>query len=134
MDAHRAAQALALNRVLFGANLVLRPAASGRAWVGPVARRGGATVFARALGIRDAALGLGALVALRRGREPLPWMLAALAADSTDVIATWRARDSLPLPALTFALTVAGVSTAIAGWYVAVASSEGARPGEAAAP
>jgi hypothetical protein len=111
------ARGLALNRVLFGVGFIAFPG-SGRTWVGKVAERPGAQVLARALGVRDLALAVGALAALGNGGSAKPWFAGQLAADVTDFLATWRVRDELPGPALAFALPMAAGSAAIAAAYL----------------
>jgi hypothetical protein len=120
------ATALALNRIAFGARFMATPAAAGKVWIGRrPARLAEAQLLTRALGARDVALGVGALAALRRrdGTERA-WMLAHTLSDGTDVAATLAARGDLARRQLVFALTVAGVSTAIAGWSAATLGSE----------
>jgi hypothetical protein len=110
--------ALSLNRIAFGAGFIVSPS-SARSWIGPrMAAKPHSRVLTRALGARDIALGAGALWALARGerRQARSWMLGHLLADGTDLAATIAERRHLPEGAFAFASTVAGVSTAIAGW------------------
>jgi len=118
------AGALAVNRVAFGLNYVLRPASAGPSWIGRTAGRPATKVMTRSQGIRDVALGGGALLALaRRGGDARTWVAAHALADATDFAATWAARDRLPRRGARLALCVAGVSTA-----VAVVAAAGVRP------
>jgi hypothetical protein len=114
--------ALALNRTAFGLRFVLQPTEAGTVWIGrQAAKRSQTQVFARALGARDLALGLGALRALRQ-RDPAAsraWMAAHTIADGTDTVATLIARDDLPRGAFAFALGMAAASTAIGAWSTA---------------
>jgi hypothetical protein len=110
------AGALAVNRVLFGANYLARPASAGPTWIGrTTARLPGSQVMIRSQAARDIGLGLGALAALARGRdgEAGVWMAAHAVADGVDVAATWAARKRLPNGGTT-ALAIAGASTAVA--------------------
>jgi hypothetical protein len=110
------AGALAVNRVLFGANYLARPASAGPTWIGrAAARRPGSQVMIRSQAARDIGLGLGALWALAHGRdrEAGGWMAAHALADGVDVAATFAARRRLPNDGTT-ALAIAGASTAIA--------------------
>jgi hypothetical protein len=59
--------ALALNRVLFGIGYLVAPERTGSNWIGKAARDPRTSVFTRALGARDLALGAGALAAQRGG-------------------------------------------------------------------
>jgi hypothetical protein len=120
MDVAKLARGLALNRISFGAGLILAPRLYARTWVGADAADEESTkVFARALGARDLALGAGGLLALRDGdsERARRWFAAQGMTDAVDLVATLAARD-LPLPARMFAATVAAGSTAIAAAYV----------------
>jgi hypothetical protein len=122
MSSRPFAIALSLNRLAFGLRFVLQPAEAGRSWIGKrAARRSQTQVFARALGARDLALGLGALRALAQHDQAAAraWMAGHAISDGTDVVATLIAKDDLPRGAVLFALGMAGASTAIAVWSTA---------------
>jgi len=93
--ARHLALAVAGMRVTLGLVAMVAPDLALRPWVGRAAgpeRR----VLARALGARDIALGLGALVAARR-RAPLRgWVEAGSLSDTGDVLATLLAFGTLP--------------------------------------
>jgi hypothetical protein len=117
MDLARvAAGGLAVNRTLFGLSYLARPASARSSWIGRAARRPGAQVMIRSQGIRDVALGAGALRTLARGddAEAGAWMAGHALVDATDLAVTWAARDRLPADAARLALAVAGASTAVA--------------------
>jgi hypothetical protein len=117
---------LAVNRIAFGLNYVLRPESAAPSWIGRTAKKPATQVMTRSQGIRDVALGGGALLALARG-EPLEariWVAGHALADATDFVATWAARDRLPRRGSRLALTVAGLST-----IVAAAAAAGIRAG-----
>lgn len=111
------AGALALNRAAFGLNYVARPQEANKSWIGPVAKVPATQVIVRSQGVRDIALGAGALRALARGdeRELRAWVLGQTVADATDTVATWVARRKLPKRQAKLAMTVAGVSTLVGG-------------------
>jgi hypothetical protein len=116
MDVRTLSTGLAINRILFGMNFVAGPARGGRSWIGGrEARRPATRVFARALGARDLALGLGALNALRIGDDEAAriWMAAHAIADGVDLVATLAAVRALPAGPAAFAVVMAGGSTAI---------------------
>jgi hypothetical protein len=74
MDVAMLAKAQTVNRVALGAGLIVVPRLFGRIWSGREANDERARVLARALGARDAALGVGGLLArtqapARRGRR-----------------------------------------------------------------
>jgi hypothetical protein len=120
-----AAGGLAVNRILFGLNYVVRPGSAGPSWIGRVAKHPAAKVMTRSQGIRDVALGGGALLALARNEpgQARTWVAGHALADATDFVATWAARDKLPRRSSRLALTVAAISTA-----VAAAAAAGLRP------
>jgi hypothetical protein len=107
---------LAVNRTAFGLRYVLRPESAGPSWIGRGAKRPATKVMTRSQGIRDVALGGGALLALARGQpgEARIWVAGHALADATDFAATWAARDRPPRRGSRLALTVAGLSTAVA--------------------
>jgi hypothetical protein len=120
MDVTKLARGLALNRISFGAGLILAPGLYARTWVGGDAAREDTTkVLARALGARDVALGAGGLLALRDGdtERARRWFAAQGVTDAVDLVATLAARG-VPLPARVFAAVMAAGSTAIAAAYV----------------
>jgi hypothetical protein len=117
MDATRIlAGGLAVNRILFGANYLARPASAGPSWIGRAARKPGAQVMIRSQGARDVALGAGALWALARHRDAdaRAWMAAHALADGLDTAVTWAARERLPKRRARLALAIAAGSTAVA--------------------
>lgn len=121
------ARAVAAGRVALGLTALAWPAVVARPWVGPA---GGVTgrVFGRALGGRDLALGLGALVALeRQSDEASAWVAAGALSDALDVaasLASWR-----ELPRLTRWLVLASAGgAAIAGAAGAVAVRGSRKP------
>jgi hypothetical protein len=110
------ARALAAGRVVVGAGLCVAPGMAAP-WVGTDARRRGTRVIVRAMGARDAAIGLGALVSAREPAALRRWLIAGSASDAVDFAATVVGP---PAPARTFVLFVAGAAT-VAGLAVAAA-------------
>jgi hypothetical protein len=104
---------ISASRVALGAALVARPDLATSMWVGADGRRPGGKVLARALGARDAALGAGTLTALRGGQPVKLWVLAALLADGTDLLATHAARHQLPRAAAPLIYALAGVALVV---------------------
>ncbi len=113
MDMRTLARQQALGRVAVGAAFVVAPTTAGRAWVGGDAGRPGARVIAAAFGVRDLALGLGAAYSLGLGYGARPWLLAGVAADGVDLLATLRAREQLPRVAATGSAALASASIAL---------------------
>ena len=118
---HLLAGGLAVNRILFGLHYLVRPQAAGPTWIGRSAKRPGTRVIVRSQGVRDIALGGGALLALARGdaTDARIWVAGHALADATDFAVTWAARDRLPRRSAQLALGVAAASTAVAAAAVA---------------
>lgn len=87
MDPQRRLVALWLCRIraLLGAKLLLFPRLATRLWLGPPSPTATATV--RMIGVRDVALGLGAVAGVREGTQAPEWMGWGAAADGVDAIA-----------------------------------------------
>jgi hypothetical protein len=119
------AAALALNRTAFGVNYLLRPEQARTSWIGRAARKPGAQVMIRSQGVRDVALGAGALRALARGdaRELRAWMVGHTVCDLADLVVTALARGDLPERRARLAMAIAGASTLVGG-----AAAAGLRP------
>lgn len=113
MDSRTLARLHGAARLAVGAAYVAAPGLAARAWIGADGDRASVGVLARAFGARDGAIGLGVLRAVGAGHGARPWVRAGVVADTADLLATLRARDSLP------ALQVAGVAL-IAGGSVAI--------------
>jgi hypothetical protein len=93
----RGAAAVAAGRVAIGLAALASPSLPARPWVGAAADDLAASVFGRALGGRDLALGLGALEALRRpDGEASTWVAAGAISDALDVAASALAWQRLP--------------------------------------
>lgn len=103
-------------RVAYGLVLAVAPAkAAGNQWLGPGVSEAAADVPLRGLGAREVALHGTGLWALNAGRDVRPWLLASVAGDLADIVATARARDGLPSGSAPATLAVAGVSAALSG-------------------
>ena len=109
------AGALACNRAAFGLNYLLRPQEARTSWIGRAATLPGTQVMTRSQGIRDVALGGGAIRALARGQEPelRAWVASQAVCDLADLVATYEARRRLPRDRARLAMAVAGASTLI---------------------
>lgn len=95
-DAVRGAEALALIRVGIGVAAWVMPDRITDPWVGPSDDPGPRAVLSRALGARDIALGLGALLAARNHRSVRGWVEAGGLADTGDLVATLISFRRLP--------------------------------------
>ncbi|MGW0663397.1 hypothetical protein [Streptodolium elevatio] len=101
-------------RVALGVVAIAAPPVASRPWVGRDVDTPGGTVFAKALGVRDIALGGGTALAALTGRGFAAWALASAAADIGDTLVTRHHWPDLPrtrvvVAALASASAVAGV-------------------------
>jgi hypothetical protein len=113
------AAALAVARTGIGVVALAAPEVVGRPWVGEAAGTAQGRLLTRALGGRDLALGVGALVTLGTGQPAAGlWVGMGAAADSLDVLATVAAWPRLP---------------AVGRWLVALSAGGAAAAGGTAA-
>ncbi|HTU98065.1 MAG TPA: hypothetical protein VMF14_19600 [Solirubrobacteraceae bacterium] len=109
MDDASLAMFLARGRIAFGIAAVAGPGLAARV----MGRRGPAGVapaFARMVGGRDIALGLGTIVALDRGKPVRGWLEGAALADAVDGIAAVLARDEMSPGAVRATAALGGAS------------------------
>lgn len=92
MEARQLAGAAALGRIALGLAALAAPVGISRAMFGGAGAQSGMSLYARMLGGRDLALGLGALVALERGSPARHWFEAAALADGVDFAGAVLAR------------------------------------------
>lgn len=111
MNAALTARLVAAGRIGFGVGLILVPERLTTAWLGGDAGRTATQVVTRGLGARDLALGAGALAASEA--QLLPWVAAAIVADTADLVATVTAGDALPLSGRVIVGAVAGAGAAL---------------------
>jgi hypothetical protein len=98
-------------RIAVGAAFVLFPGLAGRMWIGADAGRRPVKVLARAFGVRDLAIGLGAVIALDRGTPVRGWLEAGAMSDVIDTAASLLAGNSIP-PAIRWPCVALGASSA----------------------
>lgn len=91
MDTTTATRVLAATRLAYGAGLVALPGRLALPWIGSDADRPATRVALRALGVRDAALGAGALAYAGDDARLRPWLAVAIASDLVDMAATLAA-------------------------------------------
>lgn len=95
-QARRLAASLAWVRVGIGAVGMVAPTVVTRPWIGADAARRTTKVLARAVGIRDLALGLGVIIALRHDAPVRGWVEGGGLVDAGDGLATLLGFGSLP--------------------------------------
>ena len=114
MDDRSVARSIALGRILFGLAMVLLPH---RVLARAADVRPGPLVWmARAFGIRDVVLGVGAVLELTEEAPDGRWVTMGAVADSCDTVAAvvWRHELGTAGVASTLALAV---SAAAGGWW-----------------
>jgi hypothetical protein len=114
------ASAILVLRVSYGMALIAAPRRLALRWLGEAVNDAPVQVPLRGLGAREAIMHAGALIALRRGAALRPWLVASIAGDLTDVIATAAGRRRLPAGSPVATLAVGGGSALIS---LALASS-----------
>src|SRR5690242_19273343 len=117
MEAPTLAISLARARIAIGAAAIVAPRLGARVMGGPDAAGGIAPLFARMLGARDVALGLGTVIALDRGKPVRGWLEGSALSDTVDAVACLVARDQVPPTALRASVGLAAVS-AVAGIFL----------------
>ena len=122
-DLKKLAIAFGISRIAYAVALLVAPKKAAGPWLGADAASGGGKVAARALAVRDGALGAGVAAAAATGSSMRPWLYACVASDLVDATATWLERDSLPERAGPATLVVAG-GAAAAGAALASAVDE----------
>lgn len=110
------AMSVARCRIALGIAAVVSPGLASRAMGGrgsdPIAR-----LFARMLGGRDVALGLGTVIALDRGKPVRGWLEGSVLADTVDCLACVRAREDMS-PVAFGAAAGLGAASAILGIFL----------------
>jgi len=116
MTARSLARLQAAGRLALGGGLTFAPGRFAGAWVGGVADTRDGQVLAIGLGARDVAIALGTLRALQGRRVAAAWLRAGIVADAGDLVATLRARDSLPPLAVPAVAAIAGGSVLLGAY------------------
>jgi hypothetical protein len=115
------AQALCLGRTAIATQLLLAPAAATRLVGLDTGTGRRVSWLTRMMAVRDVALGIGGLLAARRGGDPTPWVLGGAAADAVDAAVLAHALRSRRLRGAVPALaTVGAASVAALGAVTAV--------------
>jgi hypothetical protein len=105
---------VAVGRVIAGSLYSACPRALVWAWIGTDDRR--VDALGRAVGARDLAVGLGALIALRRNVPARGWFEAALLSDAADAVATLLVFRHLPRLRRWLILAAAVTGAAASQW------------------
>ena len=86
LDTDRVAVYLARARFGIGLALLVTPGAAAKIWAGREWNGRGARLFARTTGVREAALGAGASIAIGQGRGGGDWVSMLAVSDGGDAI------------------------------------------------
>ncbi|HEX8074249.1 MAG TPA: hypothetical protein VF545_04650 [Thermoleophilaceae bacterium] len=116
MDPKKMANNLATGRIVFGIAFMAAPALTGRVWIGSDAQLAGPRVLTQAIGARDLTMGLGALIAMRRGKPVRGWFEAISLTDALDFACALAAGDRIPPACRVAVLALAGSSAAQAAY------------------
>ena len=111
------AMSVARCRIAIGLAAVVAPGLATRVLGGRRASAGIAPLFARMLGARDIALGLGTVIALDKGTPVRGWIEGAALADTVDCAACVLARDEMA-PSVFGAAAGLGAASAILGVFL----------------
>ncbi len=108
MNSRNLAVSVARGRVAFGVAALLAPGVFGRAIGGAAAAQGLAPMFLRMFGVRDLALGLGTILAVKHETPVRGWVEAGMLADAGDLAAAVLARQQLSPLAFKGTVAIAG--------------------------
>jgi hypothetical protein len=112
----QAVRALALGRLALGGGLIVAPRLA-TPLVGDAARTPGVRVIVRAMGARDAALGVGTLAAAGDAAQLKRWLVLSSACDAADfaaMLAGPRSPTSYVILVLAASATISGIGLAVA--------------------
>jgi hypothetical protein len=117
-DAEALAKGIALLRIGIGLTALAAPAVMAGPWIGTEAKQPQAQLLARAMGMRDVALGAGALLACAQGEDARDWVRMGALSDAMDATLTCAAFARLPKLGRWGVLASAG-GAAVAGLWAA---------------
>lgn len=120
LDEEDLARLYGVTRLAIGALTVAAPSLVAKVWLGRGAQDSAARIGLRGLGGREAAIGLGTLVALERKAPVRGWLEAGALADAADAFGVVAQRRSLPAARW---LLAAGIAAGSAWFSVQLASA-----------
>jgi len=124
MDDRTVARSIALGRIVFGMIMLFIPhsvlARTSEVRPGPL------VWMARAFGIRDVVLGVGAVLELTEAEPTGQWVMLGAVADTSDAVAAVVWRDELGTAGMVSTLALA-VPAAAGGWLSALSLRRRAR-------
>jgi hypothetical protein len=117
MQSATLAMSLARGRIAIGLAAMVAPGLATRAMSGRQTSEPIGPVFARMLGARDVALGLGTVIALDRGKPVRGWLEGSALSDTVDCLACVLAREHIRSNVLQVAGGL-GAGSAIVGFLL----------------
>ena len=120
MNARHILAALSAGRVVVGLAMVFAPRLVGERWFGAGGTDAESSALLRVGGIRDAAFGVGGLLAARSEADVRPWFAAGVVVDCTDAVATLKA-EGVPSSnkASSIAVALGAAAASVAGLLLA---------------
>jgi hypothetical protein len=100
-------------RIAYAAGLVTAPESLTKTWLGPPAVQPSTQIPLRGLAVREIGLATGGLLAALRGAPVRPWLVAQVAGDLSDVLASVWGRNGIPPNAVNAVTAVGGASAAL---------------------
>ncbi len=113
------ARAISYGRVGAGLAFLVAPRAIARLWLGTARDDAGVALLARTFGVRDALIGLGAVLALRQGQPPRHWIQAGASSDAADAAVSLAAFVRNPHPLRLLIAAVSAGSAITLAWCAA---------------
>ena len=120
LDAEDMARLFGALRFGIGVVTVMAPSLVSKVWLGRGAEDAPARVGMRGLGGREAAIGLGTLLALEHDRPVRGWLEAGALADAADAFGVVGQRKTLPAPRWMLAAGIAAASA----WFCTQLAAE----------
>ncbi|MDQ3915395.1 MAG: hypothetical protein M3323_08735 [Actinomycetota bacterium] len=120
MDEEELARLYGVLRLGVGAVTLIAPSVVSKVWLGRGAEDVTARVGMRGLGGREAAIGLGTLLALEHERPVRGWLEAGALADAADAFGVISQRKSLPTARWVLAAGIAAASA----WFCTQLAAE----------
>lgn len=121
-DTRNLTLAFAAARGLFGIGLLAVPKRLASGWIPDDHSRAQTQMIVRGIGGRDIALAGGTVNAVAGDEDVRPWLLAAIASDGSDILASLLAGNALPGRAKKGTLALAGFAVACGVALVAAES------------
>ncbi len=110
-------------RIAYAVGLITAPTQLTTTWFGAQAYQPTTQIPLRGLAVREIGLATGGLLASLRGAPVRPWLVAQVAGDLSDVLASVWGRNGIPPAAVSAVTAVGGASAAITAGVAAAVDS-----------